>query len=329
MNVKLAMRSLAIAAAVALPLALTSATPAKAAEPVIVQIGIAPPALPVYVQPVCPGDGYIWTPGYWAYADDGGYYWVPGTWVLAPTPGYLWTPAYWGWEGGFYVFHGGYWGPHIGFYGGINYGFGYFGVGFAGGEWRGGHFFYNSAYNRFGGGFHPTNVFVRNVTITNHSTVAFNGGHGGVDARPTSQEQAAMHENHVQPTAAQTSHQNFAAQNKSQFASNNGGHPAVMAARTPEAFHANPTGAPRTAAPAGNNSHAAPANQMHAAAPAANNRPATAPQSRPATPPQSRPAPASRPAPVSRPAPTSHPAPVPRQAPASRPAPAPHEEKKH
>src|SRR5271154_7289660 len=91
------------------------------AGPSVAQIGIsvaiAPPELPVYDQPVCPGDDYIWTPGYWAYADD--YYWVPGTWVVAPEVGFLWTPPYWGWEGGAYLFHGGYWGAHIGFYGGI------------------------------------------------------------------------------------------------------------------------------------------------------------------------------------------------------------------
>src|SRR5207344_2018684 len=58
------------------------------------QIGVAitfgPPALPVYEQPICPGDGYIWTPGYWAWDGDD-YYWVPGTWVLAPEIGFLWT----------------------------------------------------------------------------------------------------------------------------------------------------------------------------------------------------------------------------------------------
>ena len=36
-----------------------------------------PPPLPVYAQPACPGDGYLWTPGYWNYAS-AGYYWVPG-----------------------------------------------------------------------------------------------------------------------------------------------------------------------------------------------------------------------------------------------------------
>src|SRR5271156_828811 len=51
-----------------------------------VGVGVAitnpPPALPVYDQPASPGDGYLWTPGYWAWADDSSdYYWVPGTWV--------------------------------------------------------------------------------------------------------------------------------------------------------------------------------------------------------------------------------------------------------
>ena len=70
-------------------------------------IGIAPPALPVYVQPVVPGPGYIWAPGYWGYGAPG-YYWVPGTWVLAPFVGALWTPGYWGWGNGAYFWHGGY-----------------------------------------------------------------------------------------------------------------------------------------------------------------------------------------------------------------------------
>ena len=96
----------------------------------------APPPLPEYEQPPAPADGYLWTPGYWGYGG-GGYYWVPGTWVQPPTVGVLWTPGYWGFAGGVYGFHAGYWGPHIGFYGGVNYGYGYVGVGFAGGRWEG------------------------------------------------------------------------------------------------------------------------------------------------------------------------------------------------
>ncbi|MGA7402218.1 MAG: YXWGXW repeat-containing protein, partial [Candidatus Sulfotelmatobacter sp.] len=69
--------------------------PAVLSSPSTAQIGIGisvrigPPALPVYEQPLCPGPGYLWTPGYWAWSDDDGYYWVPGTWVEAPEPGLL------------------------------------------------------------------------------------------------------------------------------------------------------------------------------------------------------------------------------------------------
>jgi hypothetical protein len=31
-----------------------------------ISVRFGPPALPVYEQPICPGDGYIGTPGYWA-----------------------------------------------------------------------------------------------------------------------------------------------------------------------------------------------------------------------------------------------------------------------
>jgi hypothetical protein len=84
-----------------------------------------PPPLAEDEQPPCPIEGYLWTPGYWAWVG-GGYYWVPGAWVQPPRAGVLWTPGYWGFVGAFYVFHRGYWGTHIGYYGGINYGFGDF-----------------------------------------------------------------------------------------------------------------------------------------------------------------------------------------------------------
>ena len=150
-----------------------------------ITVAFAPPPLPIYEQPVCPGDGYIWTPGYWAYGDDfDDYYWVPGTWVLAPEAGFLWTPGYWGWGGSGFVFYDGYWGPQVGFYGGINYGFGYFGVGFAGGRWDNGHFFYNRAVSNV----NVTiihNVYNTTVSETTVNHVSYNGGEGGITARPT------------------------------------------------------------------------------------------------------------------------------------------------
>lgn len=51
-------------ALVPLVLLLVCAGPAAAA--VNVSITVAPPALPLYVQSPCPGDGHLWTPGYWA-----------------------------------------------------------------------------------------------------------------------------------------------------------------------------------------------------------------------------------------------------------------------
>jgi hypothetical protein len=163
-----------------------------------ISITVAPPALPVYVQPPCPADGYIWTPGYWAWGD-AGYYWVPGVWVAPPTVGLLWTPGYWGFGGGFYAWHLGYWGPHVGFYGGVNYGFGYPGTGFIGGVWAGGVFRYNTAVvnvNRTV----VRNVYVdrtviRNTTVVNNRA-SFNGA-GGVTANPNSEERSAMAERHV------------------------------------------------------------------------------------------------------------------------------------
>src|ERR1700733_16111790 len=159
-----------------------------------ISVRIGPPPLPVYAQPICPGPGYFWTPGYWAWSDDDGYYWVPGTWVVAPG-GLLWTPGYWGWNDGAYLWNDGYWGPTIGFYGGINYGFGYTGEGFYGGEWRGRSFFYNSAVMNVRGA-HITNVYERTVVV-NNSHVAFNGGDGGVAARPTAEQGRYAHEQHT------------------------------------------------------------------------------------------------------------------------------------
>ena len=140
--------------------------PAAAQISVGVFVNFAPPMLPVYEQPLCPGDGYIWTPGYWDWDDDDAdYYWVPGTWVEAPQPGYLWTPAYWAYSGDRYVFNAGYWGPVVGFYGGIDYGFGYTGRGYEGGRWDGNRFYYNRTVN---------NVNVTNIHNTYNTTIVNN-----------------------------------------------------------------------------------------------------------------------------------------------------------
>jgi len=145
--------------------------PAKAGIQLFVSVNAAPPALPVYAQPVCPGAGYLWTPGYWAYGPRG-YHWMTGAWVRPPQPGMLWTPAWWGMEGGHYRFHAGYWGPHVGYYGGVRYGFGYPGTGFEGGEWRGREFFYNADVN------HVDEVHMRNFYRHERHFEEHGGPHG-------------------------------------------------------------------------------------------------------------------------------------------------------
>ena len=213
-------------------------------KPVIAQVSvgvtisarIAPPPLLVYEQPPCPVEGYLWCPGYWAYSD-GGYFWVPGVWILPPQYGFFWTPPYWGFEAGVYGFHPGYWGPHVGFYGGVNYGYGYWGSGFVGGRWEGNRFRYNTAVvNVNRNVIH--NVYVdKTVVVNNYNSnsrrVSYNGGPGGTTVRPNSRELEAVRENHVQPTVDQTTHVQQARSNKAQFASVNHGHPATVVMSRP------------------------------------------------------------------------------------------------
>src|ERR1019366_541295 len=165
-----------------------------------IAITIAPPALPVYVQPMAPAEGYLWTPGYWGYGDEG------------------------------------YWGPNVGFYGGVNYGFGYGGVGYEGGYWNHGAFYYNRSVNNV----NVTNIHnVYNKTVINNTRmnhVSYNGGAGGINARPSRAEETAAHEQHRSPTAMQTQHVHAASSNHALLASVNHGRPAIAATAKPGEF---------------------------------------------------------------------------------------------
>ena len=215
--------------------------PALSHAQISVSVNIAPPELPVYDQPPIPGDGYIWTPGYWAWGDDiQDYYWVPGTWIEPPQPDYLWTPGYWAADGAAFIWHAGYWGPQVGFYGGVNYGFGYGGRGYEGGYWRDGHIFYNRAVVNVGSA-HITNVYnktvVNNINVTR---VSFNGGSGGVRAQASSAELAAARDRHIEATTAQREHAQTARSNPELRAASNHGRPPIGA--TPRAGNfSNPT----------------------------------------------------------------------------------------
>ena len=200
-----------------------------------VSIRIAPPELVAYSQPICPQEGFLWTPGYWAYGPEG-YFWVPGTWVEPPTVGFLWTPGYWGFGNDAYLWNEGYWGPTVGFYGGINYGYGYGGYGYQGGYWRNNQFNYNRSVNNVDTrNFH--NTYEKSVSNSRAGTyVSYNGGNGGTTARATAAEETASHERHTQATAAQTGHQSEASQNHELLQSVNHGKPAVAATSKPSEF---------------------------------------------------------------------------------------------
>lgn len=206
---------------------------------VFISVGFAPPILPVYVQPVCPEPGYMWTPGYWGYGDDG-YYWVPGAWVPAPYEGGLWTPPYWGYEGAVYVFHPGYWGPHVGYYGGVNYGFGFFGMGFVGGAWHGHEFAYNRAVMRVGEGprwggdrVYEDRTVIENHTIVRDSHVSYSGGPGGIRHEPSAEERGYMHEQHMAPSQVQQAHIQAARSDHASYFNANHGQPQHAAVQRP------------------------------------------------------------------------------------------------
>ncbi len=197
-----------------LPAILLAALPLTAAHAFVdISINVAPPVIPIYEQPLCPVEGYLWTPGYYGYGDEG-YYWVPGVWCEPPRVGFLWTPGYWGFNDGFYAFHSGYWGPTVGFYGGVNYGYGYGGYGYGGGRWDGPVFRYNTAVTR-------VNTTIIHNTYVNRTVIregarpggaSFNG-RGGIEARPDSRQLAAARGPRLQPTGDQVARQGPAVRN--------------------------------------------------------------------------------------------------------------------
>ena len=227
------------------------AAPAASSAYVAVSVTISPPAIPIYVQPACPGPGYMWTPGYWAWDPVYGYYWVPGTWVLAPFTGALWTPGYWAWrdaDDGF-VWYSGFWGPIVGFYGGIDYGFGYTGYGYQGGYWRQGVFYYNRAVNRVDV-VNIRNVYYNRTVVRNTTRVSYNGGSGGINARPDRAQSAAERERRDGPVREQLNQQSLARRDPSQRVSYNHGAPPIAATPRPGRFmdrgavHASRAGGP-------------------------------------------------------------------------------------
>ena len=247
-----------------------------------------PPTLPYEEQPVCPGEGYLWVPGYWAW-DSAGYYWVPGQWVLPPQADVLWTPDYWTYVDGYYAFHRGYWARRVGYYGGINYGFGYFGSGFVGGRWVGHQFVYNRAVS---------NVDTRIIRDSyeepvSEPTVQKRASFGSSATGNTSPSASLAAEPHLPPTALQHQRMLLAARTPTLV-------PQSTFARARDTSRSDPSispGASRSISPT------AATTAFRSAAPSYASREVVRAPVRPATPPASgvthpKPAPPARAAPV-------------------------------
>ncbi|HEY4949903.1 MAG TPA: hypothetical protein VIH88_06185, partial [Candidatus Acidoferrales bacterium] len=103
------------------------------------------------------------------------------------------------------------------------------GFGFEGGYWRGGHFFYNRGVSNVD--IHIVHNVYNRTVINNRDAnrVSFNGGRGGVNARPTSAEMAANRDHHIGATGMQKQQEHFASTNRAQFASVNHGQPRTAA----------------------------------------------------------------------------------------------------
>jgi hypothetical protein len=226
----------AVPAALALAAALSIGTSAHAG--VSVAITIAPPPLPYYVQPPIPGDGYLWTPGYWSWdPDSGDYVWVPGTWVLPPSAGVLWTPGYWAFAPGGYFWHAGYWGRRVGYYGGIDYGYGYRGHGYDGGRWDHGRFAYNRAVNNLPPGHvHRSYDHPMPPRAAGPDRESFNGGDSHLRTPPTADERRFAQRRHDEQTSAQKEHEQRAFSTPEQRMANNHGTPPTAATPRPSGF---------------------------------------------------------------------------------------------
>jgi hypothetical protein len=159
--------------------------------------------------------------------------------------------------GGIYLFHAGYWGAHVGFYGGINYGYGYFGSGFAGGRWVGNSFAYNKAVSNVGDRVALNTYSEPVASDAALKNVSYNGGPGGASATPTAAERAADSESHMSATPRQREIVLQSARNPELMARTNNPDRVVAATEDPAVIRSPPR------AVKADNSHAVTAGGTH------------------------------------------------------------------
>jgi hypothetical protein len=75
--------------------------------------------------------------------------------------------------------------------------------------------------------------------------VSYNGGRGGIGARPTEREREFEHEHHFAPTSMQRDHEHLAGSNRELRASENHGRPAIAATARPGEFRGHDVGGAR------------------------------------------------------------------------------------
>ena len=103
------------------------------------------------------------------------------------------------------------------------------------------------------------NTYINRTTVINNTTVnrvSYNGGTGGINARPTPEEQAAEHEQHIPASSVQMQHEQAARTDHTMLASVNHGQPAVAATAKPGVFRGEGVVAARAAGP--NQNHPVP-----------------------------------------------------------------------
>ena len=87
------------------------------------------------------------------------------------------------------------------------------------------------------------------IVDPNATRVSFNGGSGGTTVRPTPEQEATAHEQHVAAIPAQLQHERTASANKALLASENHGQPTIAATSKPNEFAGKGVVAAREAEP--------------------------------------------------------------------------------